>query len=1536
MKKLLRKRLLFLVALLVGLGMPAMAQTTVPTRSTFNVASVPVEGFPQSVRENILFIIPDNTPLKQNALGPEGTKKLSLSMSKQDWSIIGLCEDYNFHTELMTSLGNYNSYSKPSDDYGVNSSSTSDRGDRYWSSGWKYYNNTDGIGILVSKSDYTLGNLVGVGERFTGGSGANAMEYNDGNFDGLVFRGYRSWPVTLPNGAIIDVYVVHLDAGVADGSSDYLSGVDRNTIARENQLSKLANVLKEKVAANKRPAIVMGVTNSLYTREALQTKFINQINSVTSLTINDAWVELIRGGKYPTYGTDAEVPGSLYYNDQNGEVVNKVFYINHSSSDYTIKANSYYRNVENFVELDVAPVVVNFTVVKNGDEDENGDVTVNPDSWVIPESNKPATETPSAVLGEVVTSGTQYFVKNVNSGHFLMAGADWGARACEGSAAMPITITKQGNVGSTYTLATLQNFVFVAENNAERVFMDGGDSNAGNNYWVLEEVSGSKTTINGTSACQYYIYHTTYGALTSTGSGEYGNLVYCTPLNRSNDKQKWVLLTSTNMRKFMSSATVSNPFDITPFMFGGADFGRMLVQKGNASTWGVENDAVNTNFDFWYNHDGSQHNDGFAFNGTYANATIPAITIEKSLSDMPKGKYYMSFEGFYRARAKSGAAGRNTDYVMTIPVTLGNSSVNLFQNNEAEWASKADDWGKGKLNDFLAIFRDGDAYKTEVTTTLTSQGKLNFKFNKPSFSEGYGSDSDSPRRNLVAMDNFSIKYFGNSADNSVKLLVYNYLQQTAAKVALLNSAGQAAYDVSEVIWRYNNNKLSSDGSVEIAMIDAAYEIALRAHNAKEAEDALTNNNGDVTGMIVNPSFEQGATGWIIGNGSDAGVRDNVGAYYVDNAHSDVEGEEASQYQLYNGYNEWGWSFNVEANRDEWARKDGNYTTDVGPVSQTITNLKNGLYELKALVTSFPGNVVYIFGNGSYASAKAQSKEHFEEVTLNFLVEDGTAKIGAIGSFNGYYFTEGCFFKADNFRLKYICDDAHGRVKLALDEAKAVRETFDASGKAYQGLIDVLNEYDVKYNAGTIEKTDGTAEAAEIYNQLEAAALQQKTIGSDMSWCLGDPSFELGKYTADWSRMNAWDAKAASQSDATYSAVGVDGSYLFNAWNPGTDIVPPLTKTITGLPNGTYRLSAMVSSDNGRTVYITGNGKYAGATAQDKLVFVGKNEEGKDMYWKHLAAKNMFPVELEFEVTNGTATIGAVGGSYEDGSYASKGGCWYKVDDFHLKLLLLADNASQDEEQYAWDDVLYLDQDAEYIPVLPRAAGGNTYNYKKVVLDRPVAGGVWNTFVVPFRMDYKNDVNCDLYGWEVKQLTHISLDETGQVVMSFADAPSIEPGVSYMVRKKDLAGTLDVIEEGDGVNSVEVNTTFTTGGSSTHPTTTYTDKSGNITLTITGVYTNGYVPAGSYFINNNKFYQAQYDNKNRLRGYRAYITIKDAQGNARKLSFRIGEGTGVDAANNDEVTVVGIYNLSGMRLTDMEPGVNILQMSDGTTMKVIIK
>ena len=68
----------------------------------------------------------------------------------------------------------------------------------------------------------------------------------------------------------------------------------------------------------------------------------------------------------------------------------------------------------------------------------------------------------------------------------------------------------------------------------------------------------------------------------------------------------------------------------------------------------------------------------------------------------------------------------------------------------------------------------------------------------------------------------------------------------------------------------------------------------------------------------------------------------------------------------------------------------------------------------------------------------------------------------------------------------------------------------------------------------------------------------------------------------------------------------------------------------------------------------------------------------------------------------------------------------------------------------------------------------------------------------------------------------------------------------------------------------------------------------------------------------------------IKAFRAYFTPKVE---AKSLSFRAGEDTGIESAE-EEVTVVGIYTLDGVRIDDMQEGVNILQMSNGTSIKVI--
>ena len=110
------------------------------------------------------------------------------------------------------------------------------------------------------------------------------------------------------------------------------------------------------------------------------------------------------------------------------------------------------------------------------------------------------------------------------------------------------------------------------------------------------------------------------------------------------------------------------------------------------------------------------------------------------------------------------------------------------------------------------------------------------------------------------------------------------------------------------------------------------------------------------------------------------------------------------------------------------------------------------------------------------------------------------------------------------------------------------------------------------------------------------------------------------------------------------------------------------------------------------------------------------------------------------------------------------------------------------------------------------------------------------------------------------------------------------------------------------------------------------------VTFIGVYEAGNIPEGAFFISSNKFWYAQ-DGTNTIKAYRAYIQPKTS--NARALNYRFdGEGTtAIDDEQltiDNEATIVAIYTLGGMRISDMQQGVNILQMSDGTTIKVVIK
>ena len=1209
---------------------------------TFNATALNVDGLPKSILS--FEINPDG---KEAA----GATELCGILANSGWDIVGFSEDFNFHSELTAApASTYYNFGTHSGEVGISSITRS---------------SCDGLGFACNKRFSFSGGTRVAWEGFNGTTDQGA--------DGLITKGFRVYTVTLATGVLVDVYVLHMEAE---------SG-EKDIAVRNDQLNELATYIKNN--HNNRPVIILGDTNCRYTRDELKAAFIDVINADSRFTINDAWIELMWGGTYPTYGADAMMTGE--YGMQKGEVVDKVFYINTTESNLTLKANSYLHD-ESVTVSDHKPVVVNFTLT-----DPNGTPLTNAEkenNWTLEESvagnKKPTWE------GEQVVSGTTYYMMNVGTGEYIKWGGAYLTEGVAGNAGTPITPIANGNVWNLQT-STIRD-KYLGDGNDTYLDRPVGESN-----WYLEPVSGTAYQYRLKSSRNLYLTATTAEAHHPVKSEAY---------NANNENQKWVFLTDARIRTEMTKANADYPFNFTALLKS-ADFDLIEYEDGWTNNWsgfdwqggGTNNMTGNGPFKgacSGWNENASQY-----VSYAYANSTS-ATTMSQSLGTLPNGTYNISFEGFYRSRYsyKGGFMNLKTyeaDETRDAVVTFGSTNIAIPQNTSTTIGSGVDVVGP--------LFRDSDTYLKSQQVTMNSSASVTLSVTKPA-------TSSTQLEAWICIDNFRLIYYGTGEAptdpyKEYKDKVCAKVNETYPKVMALNAAGQAAYDITTVISRYNNDQITTGADAQdmCDIVDAAYANAYAAHRAKEVQDvvdAMGENEGDVTAAIINPSFETGdLTGWTIaGGGWDVAVQPNSNPTFTTNG---CDGS-----YLFNSYD-----------------GDNNHTAHI---EQTVTGIPNGLYELKVDVTSFADRYVYIFGNGyNDKVATNNDKTNFYEATLYFLVEDGSAKIGAVGGNKGggttfihYWPNQGCFFKADNFRLKYICDVPHGRLKLALDEANAT--VLDTYG---QDVLD-LSSYQAKYDNKSLT-TDGKAEVKEVYNALQEASKAQRTVNADMTWAITNPNFETGDYTG-WTCSTGGDTKVASQ-ESTYAVAGTNGRYLFNTWDNNTAMA--LTQTVTEIPNGTYRLTAMVASDASQTINLTANGV---------TTSIATSTNGK--------SSGVFP-EVTCEVTDNQLAISVEGVN----------GIWYKADNFRLT---------------------YLGHDLTLNET--GAAGSIDDWYTSVTVNRTMKADKWNTFVVPFDMEIPD-------GWEVKELTG-SIANGDNITLTFSDAQDgIKSGVPYMVRVKDQVSTIEV-------------------------------------------------------------------------------------------------------------------------------------------------
>ena len=312
-------------------------------QGTFTAVALNVDGLPNKINYGV-----GSYDLNPDGPGAEGTLKISQYLASKNYDFIGCSEDFNYNGSLMESL-NANYFC------GTIRNTLSISGISYLDLiQGKIHVETDGLNLIWKFSKISVTN-----ESWTRWWDT---ESTDGNQ--YVEKGYRHYDVQIDGGPVIDVFILHMDAGDTNA-----------TWSRESQWRQLAAAINNSDHA--RAKLIIGDTNSRYTRENVTANFFSLLSS--DFTASDVWVEKYRNGIYPTTDMANLTDQSDPDNYSNYEIVDKIIYINPTAAntvrltpqtfsiqhDYTY---GYVEGTDNTTPLgDHHPVVVQFQYQLVGD-----------------------------------------------------------------------------------------------------------------------------------------------------------------------------------------------------------------------------------------------------------------------------------------------------------------------------------------------------------------------------------------------------------------------------------------------------------------------------------------------------------------------------------------------------------------------------------------------------------------------------------------------------------------------------------------------------------------------------------------------------------------------------------------------------------------------------------------------------------------------------------------------------------------------------------------------------------------------------------------------------------------------------------------------------------------------------------------------------------------------------------------------------------------------------------------------------------------
>lgn len=496
-------------------------------KKKFTVASLNVDGMPKSVSLVVeIKLNPDATE------GP-GAEAIGQCLLNSGFDVVGVSENFNYHSNLWDVAWNggagnhYNAMTHRGEISVGNASLTN-----YFSQ--KPLFDIDGLNVYY-RIDGSTNVATPSNESWTAWNDHNG--YTDQGADGLIKKGFRYYLVTLADGTEIDLYTMHMDA--------YDGQADRD--ARTSQMKQLVSVIK--ATNNKRPIVIIGDSNTRYTRDTVKKDLIDAINSDERFTIRDPWIQYGRNNTYPGYGTSSIMASTDGY--LQGEVVDKIWYVNNTESDIRLVAETYAQDLSF-----VASENVEGTSLKQGSPLCDHKPCVVTFSY---HEYDPLIDD----VAVVETSEDAVFLRNRATGRYLMNGGWWGSHAVVGNYGKDVFIKSLPN--GKYDISTKYGHI------TDAAYVDNNNEAEYIKEWTILEENGFKVLA--------YNQGGTMKALTADDPTYFNNnplYRYATtaPLNVKDEHQQWEIVTKEMLDAEMKAATEEHPVNVT-HLIKSANFDRI-------------------------------------------------------------------------------------------------------------------------------------------------------------------------------------------------------------------------------------------------------------------------------------------------------------------------------------------------------------------------------------------------------------------------------------------------------------------------------------------------------------------------------------------------------------------------------------------------------------------------------------------------------------------------------------------------------------------------------------------------------------------------------------------------------------------------------------------------------------------------------------------------------------------------------------------------------------------------------------------------